>query len=323
MLRGVRTEEGASMRAVTVSPVARLVAAVVVSLLLAGGAAVTRASDTPAPPARQLRLASPAPHGAAGPLSAARAASAAQACASYAAAAGWANNGYYGGNLVTAVAVCVAESGGNPAIYYCEATGTDGIYPPVRCPGGSYDRGLWQLNSKDSVTDACAFRPACNARAAYAISAAGASFSPWAVYGSGDYAQYLAAAQAAVSALGGGALSSAVFGMCAARSAPVPGAAVVAGDCGHAAAAQQWTVTGGTLRSGTLCLTAGSGDAPAVTTAPCSGDAGQTWTAEGPGELRNARTGRCLRDPNASRAAGTALGLAPCTGTRGRTWWLP
>jgi hypothetical protein len=313
------------MPGVTVSPVVRLAAAAVVSLLLAGGAAATQASDTQAPPARPGRLVSPAPHGAAGPLTAARAASAAQACAASAAAAGWANNGYYGGNLVTAVAVCVAESGGQPTIYYCEGNGTVGTYPPVHCPGGSYDRGLWQLNSKaqTGVTDACAFRAKCNAKAAYGISAAGASFSPWAVYGNGGYTRYLGAAQAAVTGLASGTLTSAVFGMCTARSNPAPGATVVVGDCGRGVAAQQWTVTGGTLRNGALCLTAESGGRAAVTMNTCGGGASQTWTLPGPGELRNALTGQCLHDPNASTTAGTPLGLAPCTGARGRVWWLP
>jgi len=312
------------MRVVTVSPVARLAVLLVTGLVLLGGSAATGASTVPPPQARP-RLASLAPRGAAGPLTRAQAATAAQSCAAYAAAAGWANNGYYGGNLVTAVAVCVAESGGNPAVYYCDGTGSDGIYPPVSCPGGSYDRGLWQLNSKAQagVTDACAFRPRCNANAAYAISAAGASFSPWATYGSTAYGHYLGAAQAAVRGLDSGALASAVFGVCATRSAPAPGAAVVVGACGRSLASQQWTVAAGTLRAGPLCLAAGSGGLPAVTMGTCDGDPGQTWTAAGPGELKDGRTGQCLHDPGASRAAGTPLTLSACLSTRGRTWWLP
>jgi hypothetical protein len=325
------------MRAVTVSPAVRLAVIAAAGLILAGGAATTGASTTPAPPpgpahaapgaaARPARLASLDPSGAAGPLNAAQAAGAAQACAAYAASAGWANNGSYGGNLVTAVAVCVAESGGQPAIYYCEGNGTVGYYPPVHCPGGSYDRGLWQLNSKAQagVTDACAFRPGCNAGAAYAISAGGTSFAPWAVYGSSRYARYLGAAQAAVNGLAAGAVASAAFGVCAARANPAAGAAVVVGECGRGSAAQQWTVTAGTVRAGPLCLTAGSGSGrAAVTASPCAGGAGQAWTQAAPGELKNAQTGLCLHDPNASHATGTPLGLAACAGTRGKTWWLP
>ena len=210
---------------------------------------------------------------------------AAQTCASYAAAAGWANNGSYGGNLVTATAVCVAESGGNASIYYCDGNGTVGTYPPVTCPGGSYDRGLWQINSKawPKVPDSCAFQPTCNANAAYAISAQGATFSPWAVYDGTGYTRYLGAAQTAVTGLDSGALVSAAFGVCATRSSQAADAAVVVGACGRSLATQQWTITGGTLRSGTFCLTAAGNTQPTVTASACTGDASQTWTAQGPG----------------------------------------
>jgi len=312
------------MRGVTVPSVVRLLAVAAVSLVLVGGAAATGASDTPTPPAAGVHLASLAPHGAAGPMTFQQISAAAQTCASYAAAAGWANNGVYGGNLVTATAVCVAESGGNPSIYYCDGNGTVGTYPPVKCPGGSYDRGLWQLNSKaqPQVNDACAFQSTCNANAAYAISAQGATFSPWAVYDGTGYTRYIGAAQTAVNGLASGALVSAAFGVCATRSGTADGAAVVVGSCGRSLPAQQWTITGGTLRSGTLCLTAGSGQ-PAVTAGACTGDASQTWATQGTGQLKNAGTGQCLRDVNANHTTGTPLALASCSHTRGKTWWLP
>jgi hypothetical protein len=312
------------MRGVTVPSVVRLIAVAAVSLVLVGGAAATGASDTPAPPVARVHLASLAPHGAAGPMTFQQIATAAQTCAGYAAAAGWANNGNFGGNLVTATAVCVAESGGNATIYYCDGNGTVGTYPPVRCPGGSYDRGLWQVNSKawPQVTDACAFQPTCNANAAYAISAQGATFSPWAVYDSTGYVRYLGPAQTAVNGLDSGAIVSAAFGVCATRSGTAAGAAVVVGGCGRSLPSQQWTITGDTLRGGTLCLTAGSGQ-PAVTASTCTGDDSQSWEVHGAGQLRNAQTGRCLRDVNANHAAGTPLALAPCSRTRGKTWWLP
>jgi Lysozyme like domain/Ricin-type beta-trefoil lectin domain len=315
------------MRGVTVPSVpsvARLLAIAAAGLVLVGSAANTGASDRPAPPVARIHLASLAPHGAAGPMTFQQVATAAQTCAGYAAAAGWANNGTYGGNLVTAAAVCVAESGGNPAIYYCDGTGRVGTYPLVTCPGGSYDRGLWQVNSKawPKVTDACAFQPSCNADAAYAISARGATFSPWVVYDSTGYTRYLGAAQAAVNRLGSGALVSAVFGVCATRAGAAAGTAVVAGACGQSLPAQQWTSTGGTLRSGTLCLTAGTGQ-PAVTASTCNGGASQAWTVQGTGQLRNGQTGLCLRDARRSHPAGTPLGLASCAHTRAKTWWLP
>jgi hypothetical protein len=313
------------MRGVTVPSAVRLLTVAAVSLVLAGGAVATAASDSPAPPVARVHLASLAPHGAAGPMTFQQISTAAQTCAGYAAAAGWANNGDYGGNLVTATAVCVAESGGNAAIYYCDGNGTVGTYPPVTCPGGSYDRGLWQINSKawPKVTDACAFQPACNANAAYAISAQGATFSPWAVYDGTGYTRYLAAAQTAVTGLTSGALVSAAFGVCATRSGPDAGAGVVIGACGQSLPAQQWAASGGTLRSGAFCLTAAANAQPVVTAAACTGDASQTWTAQDSGTLKNAQTGLCLRDPHAKHTAGAPLTLGSCSHARGKTWWLP
>jgi hypothetical protein len=314
------------MRGVTVSSPVRLLAVAAASLVLVGGAAATGASDTPAPPpVARIHLASLAPHGAAGPMTFQQISTAARTCAGYAAAAGWANNGNYGGNLVTATAVCVAESGGNANIYYCDGNGTVGTYPPVTCPGGSYDRGLWQVNSKawPQVPDSCAFQPTCNANAAYAISAQGATFSPWAVYDGTGYTRYVGAAQTAVTGLDSGALVSAAFGACATRSSQAAGAAVVVGACGRSLATQQWKIGGGTLRSGTFCLTAAANSQPMVTASACTGDASQTWTAQGTGELKNAQTGQCLRDRNANHTAGTPLTLASCSHTRGKTWWLP
>src|SRR5690348_8393621 len=58
-------------------------------------------SALPSPP-RPAHVASLAPAGAAGALTSNQVLRAAQTCASHAAAAGWANNGVYGGNLVTA-----------------------------------------------------------------------------------------------------------------------------------------------------------------------------------------------------------------------------
>jgi len=313
------------MRGVTVPSVVRPFAAAAVGLVLVGGAVATAASDPPAPAVARVHLASLAPHGAAGPMTFQQVSTAAQTCAGYAAAAGWANNGNYGGNLVTATAVCVAESGGNATIYYCDGTGTVGTYPPVTCPGGSYDRGLWQINSKawPKVTDACAFQPACNANAAYAISAQGATFSPWAVYDGTGYTRYLAAAQTAVNGLTSGTLVSAAFGVCATRSGPDAGAGVVVGVCGQSLPAQQWAASGGTLRSGTFCLTAAANAQPVVTASACTGGASQTWTAGDSGALKNAQTGLCLRDPHANHTAGAALTLGSCSHARGKTWWLP
>jgi len=284
-------------------------------------------SALPSPP-RPARVASLAPAGAAGALTSNQVLRAAQTCASHAAAAGWANNGVYGGNLVTAVAVCVAESGGQPKIFHCDATGSIGYYPPVSCASGSYDRGLWQLNSQyqTATSDSCAFSAQCNANSAYRISDSGISFSPWAVYNSDIYARYLDDAQAAVSALTKGAVASGVFGVClaAARPAgggpPAPGAAAVVGRCSRNTGPQQWTVTAGTLTQAGLCLAAGQ---PGVSLATCTGAAGQRWQPYGLGQLRNPQSGKCLNDPSSSTRAGKPLKVAKCAERQRETWWLP
>jgi hypothetical protein len=316
------------MSVVAVSPRNRLIVAgtlavafVAVALALASGPGGAAPLPTPSPG----HIASVAPRGAAGRMNANQVLKAARTCASHAAAAGWADNGVYGGNLVTAVAVCVAESGGHPTIFHCDATGTIGYYPPVNCASGSYDRGLWQLNSQyqTSVSDSCAFRAQCNADSAYRISAAGTSFSPWAVYGSDIYTTYLGDAQAAVSGLTTGAVASGVFGVCLARAQEAAGAAAVAGRCSRKTAAQQWTLKSGALTDGTLCLSAAASGHPSVSLATCDGGAGQSWARHGLAQLRNAGSRLCLDDPAASTRAGTALTLAKCSKALEEAWWLP
>jgi lysozyme-like protein/ricin-type beta-trefoil lectin protein len=314
------------MGVVTGSPAVRLMMAGAVSLVLAVGPALAGSGHHRVPPrAPGVRPASAGP-GAAGRLSPASLARAARTCAAHAAAAGWADNGSYGGYLVTAAAVCVAESGGNPRIYYCDATGAVGFYPPVRCAKGFYDRGLWQLNSRyqAGVSDICAFRAQCNANAAYRISDAGTSFAPWMVYGSDSYTRYLDAAQAAVDRLTVGAVPTAEFGVCLSRASPAAGAAAVTGRCGRRGPAGQWTVDGGTIRQAALCLTAEGGAAqPAVGMRPCDGSAGQVWLSSVPGQLQSSRNATCLDDPGGSLVPGTALVLARCGGEREQVWWLP
>jgi hypothetical protein len=325
------------MRGFTVSPLARLTTGGLIGLALLGGAATSQLPTSQLPTARlalgaDSRIASAAPHGAVGRLSAARASAAAQGCAANAAAAGWANNGAYGGDLQTAVAVCVAESGGQPSVYYCETTGHDGQYPPVTCPGGSYDRGLWQLNSKyqPGVSDACAFRGRCNADHSYRISGDGTDFAPWAAYTDGGYLAYLPEAESAVARLASGTVTSAVFGACLASSAEPSTRTLVAvvTRCGRGSPAQQWavtgvaTATGGTLRQGTRCLTVGSAS-PTLST--CSGAVSQVWTLNPPNRLRSAQAGLCvaLAGTGAHVRFGKALQLAPCVVGPAETWWLP
>ena len=94
---------------------------------------------------------------------------------------------------VTAVAIGMAES-------YCTVRAKHRDGPTGGCPDGSVDRGLWQINScyHPEVSKHCAFKANCNARAAKRISDRGRNWTPWSVYNSGVYEQYLAVAKQAV-----------------------------------------------------------------------------------------------------------------------------
>jgi hypothetical protein len=99
----------------------------------------------------------------------------------------WKQNGGSSSSCPTAVAVAWAESRGNPG-----ATG--------RNPG-SYDRGLWQINSKwhPDVSDSCAYNAACNAKNAVRISSGGSRWSPWATYNDGLHHKFMGQARSACS----------------------------------------------------------------------------------------------------------------------------
>jgi Ricin-type beta-trefoil lectin domain/Lysozyme like domain len=291
-------------------------------------AAAVAIALTPAGPAaagaRGGRPASVSPRGAFNRvLGAAQASTAARTCARYATAAGWVNSAP-SSVLVTATAICVAESGGQATVYYCAPTGQDGYYPPVKC-SGLYDRGLWQLDSQAwmSISDACAFSPLCNADNAYLISQRGLSFTPWATYTSGIYLNYLDDAQTAVSALHTGTVPSGILGVCLSRRQYAAGAPAITARCASGAK-QQWRIAGTSIRTGNLCLAA----APAARAAPvllrrCAKSAAQQWTAQGNGEVRNPLAGRCLRDPGSSVSAGTPVNVGSCSTAKSRIWWLP
>jgi hypothetical protein len=267
------------------------------------------------------------------PRTSAQAASAAATCAKYATMAGWANNGYYSGDLVTATAICMEESAGNAKLYVCDNSSGDIIghgnftADPVPCPAGtvSYDRGLWQLNSVNdsSVTDSCAFTAACNADNAYQASQYGTSFVPWSSYDEDTYGHEIDAAQAAVDKLTSGTVASAELSYCLVQAKSAVNARVMLSDC-QGQKASQWTVTGGHLRSGSVCAAIGSSGAnPLVVLRRCGRSATQTWTVYGRDELRNGADGKCLTDPNSSLVQGTQVDVAGCRNAKNQTWWLP
>jgi hypothetical protein len=242
------------------------------------------------------------------------------------------NNGYFGGDLVTAAAVCVAESTGDPKLYVCDKNGVvvaTGNYPPVNCPAGttSYDRGLWQLNNvaAKSVSDGCAFDPVCNASQAYLFSGRGTSFAPWASYDQDTYAgPFLDLVQTAVTKLSAGTVTSALLGECLAQARPVRGAKVVVANCGPGPVTQRWTIGGGRLRAGSVCATiASTKGSPNVVLSRCSRSRSQIWLPAGRAELRNSADGKCLTDPKSSLRPGTQVTATTCANAKNQTWWLP
>ncbi len=113
--------------------------------------------------------------------------------------------GFSGPGLRLAVAVGLAESGGNP-------TARNPNPPTPGCPHGSTDRGAWQLNNcyHPEVPDACADDLACAAQATYRISAAGKHWGEWTTYTSGAYRAQLAAADQAITTLAAPSVDGAI-----------------------------------------------------------------------------------------------------------------
>lgn len=105
------------------------------------------------------------------------------------------NAGFAGVDLITAVAVALAESGGNPS-----AIGDRDI--PV---SGAASIGLWQINTYYHPEFGPDFNvlmdPARNAAAAFSVyRAAGNSFSPWTTFKNGAYASFVSQIQTTVGA---------------------------------------------------------------------------------------------------------------------------
>jgi hypothetical protein len=109
--------------------------------------------------------------------------------------------GFSGSNLVMAVAIALAESGGQ-------------TWAIDNDSDGSQDQGVWQINTvhesefpgmtRDPGTGGVAtagtsimFDPATNAAAAFTLSSHGSNFTAWSTYNNGDYAQFVGQATTA------------------------------------------------------------------------------------------------------------------------------
>jgi len=90
------------------------------------------------------------------------------------------NAGFRGQALNEAVAVALAESGGNPIAYNPEAA--------AGTKAGSGSRGLWQIygGAHPEYNNNSVFNPQANANAAYKVFLqAGGRFTPWSTYNQG------------------------------------------------------------------------------------------------------------------------------------------
>lgn len=96
-------------------------------------------------------------------------------------------NGYGFADPVTATAVVLGESGGDPRAVN-------------RNSDGSLDRGLWQINSRwhPNVTEAQAFSLDYSTRYALTLSKGGTDFGPWNATKSPNFPTHLRTARAAV-----------------------------------------------------------------------------------------------------------------------------
>jgi len=105
------------------------------------------------------------------------------------------NAGFSGTDAVTAAAIAMAESAGNP--------GAQGDYGnPV---AGQYNAfGLWQINTGENpeFVGANLDDPQTNASAAYQLYSAAGGFSPWSTYNSGAYQPFVAQVTTAIGSAG-------------------------------------------------------------------------------------------------------------------------
>lgn len=109
-----------------------------------------------------------------------------------------ASAGFRDMDLLTAVAVALAESGGNPSAYNPEKA--------ANTPEGKGSYGLWQvyLKAHPEFEGVDLFDPQINAYAAFQVySMAGGHFKPWSTYNGGQYTAHIQAAEAGIAEYNG------------------------------------------------------------------------------------------------------------------------
>lgn len=118
--------------------------------------------------------------------------------------------GFSGDALVTAVAVAMAESGGNIKAHNTNSGTGDNSYSlwQINMLGGMGPsrRKQFGLKSNDDL-----FNPVTNAKAAYALSGGGKSFKPWTTYTKGVYKKYVPQVRAALGGAAGATIPGGDF----------------------------------------------------------------------------------------------------------------
>lgn len=101
------------------------------------------------------------------------------------------NAGFQGNDLATAVAIALAESGGNPQAYNPETA--------ANAPQNKGSYGLWQiyLNAHPEFAGFNLYDAQTNANAAYEIYSQ-SGFGAWSTFNGGQYQAFLGDAQAAL-----------------------------------------------------------------------------------------------------------------------------
>lgn len=107
-----------------------------------------------------------------------------------------ASAGFSGADLATAVAVALAESGGDPQAYNPE------VHAGAAQGYGSF--GLWQiyLQAHPEFSGLNLFDPQANASAAFSVYSRAGGFSPWATYKEGTYLAFIGSVQQAIASSG-------------------------------------------------------------------------------------------------------------------------
>lgn len=119
------------------------------------------------------------------------------------------NAGFRGKDLVTAIAIALAEGGSSSSTNNTLYPSLPGYKPPAAGAQPEYSVGPWQINlsAHPDITEVAARNPQGAANYAYGLATSGNGFSNWSQYSNGAYQQFLDRAKIATGGLPSDALS--------------------------------------------------------------------------------------------------------------------